>query len=95
MELKEFVQKGYTINAQVTVVETREVDLENLEENVGDNLGEVIDTWIDDSKPEPVSYDILDPDGELISGYKPTLFDDEDVRAFIANLWNRHFRKKF
>lgn len=84
MELKEFVQKGYTINAQVTVVETHEVDLENLEEDVGDNLGEVIDTWIDDR--EPVSYDILDPDGELISGYKPTLFDDEDVRAFIANL---------
>lgn len=84
MELKEFVQKEYTINAQVPVVETRAVDLENLEEDVGDNLGEVIDTWIDDSKP--VSYDILDPDGELISGYKPTLFDDEDVRAFIANL---------
>lgn len=84
MELKEFISKGYTINAQVPVVETHEVDLENLEEDVGDNLGEVIDTWIDDR--EPVSYDILDPDGELISGYKPTLFDDEDVRAFIANL---------
>ena len=84
MELKEFVQKGYTINAQVPVVETHEVNLDNLEEEMGDNLGEVIDTWIDDSKP--VSYDILDPDGELISGYKPTLFDDEDVRAFIANL---------
>ena len=84
MELKEFINKGYTINAQVPVVETHEVDLENLEEDVGDNLGEVIDTWIDDSKP--VSYDILDPDGELISGYKPTLFDDEDVREFIANL---------
>ena len=84
MELKEFVQKGYTINAQVPVVETREVNLDNLEEDMGDNLGEVIDTWIDDSKP--VSYDILDPDGELISGYKPTLFDDEDIRAFIANL---------
>ncbi|CUU13563.1 hypothetical protein ACTEYT_09955 (plasmid) [Limosilactobacillus reuteri] len=84
MELKEFVQKGYTINAQVPVVETHEVNLDNLEEDMGDNLGEVIDTWIDDSKP--VSYDILDPDGELISGYKPTLFDDEDVRAFIANL---------
>ena len=84
MELKEFISKGYTINAQVPVVETHEVDLENLEEDVGDNLGEVIDTWIDDSKP--VSYDILDPDGELISGYKPTLFYDEDVRAFIANL---------
>ncbi|MFR0535560.1 hypothetical protein [Limosilactobacillus reuteri] len=84
MELKEFVQKGYTINAQVTVVETHEVNLDNLEEDMGDNLGEVIDTWIDDR--EPVSYDILDPDGELISGYKPTLFDDEDVRAFIANL---------
>ncbi len=84
MELKEFINKGYTINAQVPVVETHEVDLENLEEDVGDNLGDVIDTWIDDSKP--VSYDILDPDGELISGYKPTLFDDEDVRAFIANL---------
>ena len=84
MELKEFISKGYTINAQVPVVETHEVDLENLEEDVGDNLGEVIDTWIDDSKP--VSYDILDPDGELISGYKPTLFEDEDVRAFIANL---------
>ena len=74
MELKEFVQKGYTINAQVPVVETHEVNLDNLEEDMGDNLGEVIDTWIDDSKP--VSYDILDPDGELISGYKPTLFDD-------------------
>ena len=84
MELKEFVQKGYTINAQVPVVETHEVNLDNLEEDMGDNLGEVIDTWIDDSKP--VSYDILDPDGELISGYKPTLFDDEDIRAFIANL---------
>ena len=86
MELKEFVQKGYTINAQVPVFETHEVDLENLEkgEDVGDNLGEVIDTWIDDSKL--VSYDILDPDGELISGYKPTLFDDEEVREFIANL---------
>ena len=84
MELKEFISKGYTINAQVPVVETHEVDLENLEEDVGDNLGEVIDTWIDDR--EPVSYDILDPDGELISGYKPTLFDDEDVRAFIGNL---------
>ena len=84
MELKEFVQKGYTINAQVPVVETHEVNLDNLEEDMGDNLGEVIDTWIDDSKP--VSYDIFDPDGELISGYKPTLFDDEDVRAFIANL---------
>ena len=84
MELKEFVKKGYTINAQVPVVETHEVNLDNLEEDMGDNLGEVIDTWIDDSKP--VSYDILDPDGELISGYKPTLFDDEDVRAFIANL---------
>lgn len=84
MKLKEFVQKGYTINAQVPVVETHEVNLDNLEEDMGDNLGEVIDTWIDDSKP--VSYDILDPDGELISGYKPTLFDDEDVRAFIANL---------
>ena len=84
MELKEFINKGYTINAQVTVVETHEVDLENLEEDVGDNLGEVIDTWIDDR--EPVSYDILDPDGELISGYKPTLFEDEEVRAFIDNL---------
>lgn len=84
MELKEFVQKGYTINAQVPVVETHEVDLENLEEDMGDNLGDVLDTWIDDSKL--VSYDILAPDGELISGYKPTLFDDEDVRAFIANL---------
>ena len=84
MELKEFINKGYTINAQVPVVETHEVNLENLEEDMGDNLGEVIDTWIDDSKP--VSYDILDPDGELISGYKPTLFSDEDVRAFIANL---------
>ena len=84
MELKEFVQKGYTINAQVPVVETHEVNLDNLEEDMGDNLGEVIDTWIDDSKPG--SYDILDPDGELISGYKPTLFDDEDVREFIANL---------
>ena len=84
MELKEFISKGYTINAQVTVVETHEVNLDNLEEDMGDNLGEVIDTWIDDR--EPVSYDILDPDGELISGYKPTLFDDEDVRAFIANL---------
>lgn len=84
MELKEFVQKGYTINAQVPVVETHEVDLENLEEDMGDNLGDVIDTWIDDSRL--VSYDILDPDGELISGYKPTLFDDEDVREFIANL---------
>ena len=93
MELKEFVQKGYTINAQVPVVETHEVNLDNLEEDMGDNLGEVIDTWIDDSKP--VSYDILDPDGELISGYKPTLFDDEDVRAFIANLWNTYFIKKF
>ena len=84
MELKEFISKGYTINAQVPVVETHEVNLDNLEEDMGDNLGEVIDTWIDDR--EPVSYDILDPDGELISGYKPTLFDDEDVRAFIANL---------
>ena len=84
MELKEFVQKGYTINAQVPVVETHEVNIDNLEEDMGDNLGEVIDTWIDDSKP--VSYDILDPDGELISGYKPTLFDAEDVREFIANL---------
>ena len=84
MELKEFISKGYTINAQVTVVETHEVNLDNLEEDMGDNLGEVIDTWIDDR--EPVSYDILDPDGELISGYEPTLFDDEDVRAFIANL---------
>ena len=84
MELKEFISKGYTINAQVPVVETHEVNLDNLEEDMGDNLGEVIDTWIDDSKP--VSYDILDPDGELISGYKPTLFDDEDVREFIANL---------
>ena len=84
MELMEFINKGYTINAQVTVVETHEVNLDNLEEDMGDNLGEVIDTWIDDR--EPVSYDILDPDGELISGYKPTLFDDEDVRAFIANL---------
>lgn len=84
MELKEFVQKGYTINAQVPVVETHEVNLDNLEEDMGDNLGEVIDTWIDDSKP--VSYDILDPDGELISGYKPTLFSDEEVREFIANL---------
>lgn len=84
MELKEFVQKGYTINAQVPVIETHEVDLENLEEDMGDNLGDVIDTWMDDSKL--VSYDILDPDGELISGYKPTLFDDEDVREFIANL---------
>lgn len=84
MELKEFVQKGYTINAQVPVVETHEVDLENLEQDMGDNLGDVIDTWIDDSKL--VSYDILDPDGELISGYQPTLFNDEDVRAFIANL---------
>lgn len=84
MELKEFVQKGYTINAQVPVVETHEVNLDNLEEDMGDNLGEVIDSWIDDSKP--VSYDILDPDGELISGYKPTLFSDEEVREFIANL---------
>mgnify|MGYP005795903373 FL=1 len=84
MELKEFVQKGYTINAQVPVVETHEVNLDNLEEDMGDNLGEVIDTWIDDSKP--VSYDILDPDGELISGYKPTLFSDEEVREFIGNL---------
>ena len=84
MELKEFVQKGYTINAQVPVVETHEVNLDNLEEDMGDNLGEVIDSWIDDSKP--VSYDILYPDGELISGYKPTLFSDEEVREFIANL---------
>ena len=84
MELKEFVQKGYTINAQVPVVETHEVNLDNLEEDMGDNLGEVIDTWIDDSKP--VSYDILDTDGELISGYKTTLCSDEEVREFIGNL---------
>lgn len=87
MELKEFIQKGYTINAQVPVLETHEVDLENsenLETDVEKNLGEVIDILIDDSRL--VSYDILDPDGELISGYKPTLFDDEDVREFIASL---------
>ena len=38
----------------------------------------------------PVTFKWIKPDdyfdGELISGYKPTLFDDEDVRAFIANL---------
>ena len=87
MELKEFVKKGYTINAQVPVFETREVDLESLgdlKEDVGDNLGDVVDTWIDDSRL--TSYDIIDPDGELISGYKPTLFNDEEVREFIANL---------
>ena len=87
MELKEFISKGYTINAQVPVVETHEVDLESLEdlkEDIEDNLGEVVDTWIDDSKL--VSYDILDPDGELISGYKPTLLNDEEEREFMANL---------
>ena len=86
MELKEFINKGYTINAQVPTVQTQEILLNDLlgGEKLDDCEGDVIDTWIDDSKP--VSYDILDPDGELISGYKPTLFDDEDVRAFIANL---------
>lgn len=104
MELKEFVQRGYIINAQVSVIETRKelsqkgytvnvpevvvethkVDLENLGENVRENLDEAINTQIDNS--QPVSYDIFDPDGELISGYKPTLFNDEEVRAFIAKL---------
>ena len=49
---------------------------ENCESNV-------IDSWNSDDK---TSYDVIDSDGQVVSGYKPTLFTDEDVREFIANL---------
>lgn len=91
MQLKEFVEKGYKINAQVKVIETQEVNLDDLKESgqfndVDDCRGEVIDTWLDDSDPAMISYDILDPDGNLISGYEAKLFNHDDVMKFIAKL---------
>ena len=90
MKLKEFIEKGYTINAQVKVISTQEVNLNLLQDGTEidecHEMGDEIDIQYDDSNNEMISYDIIDPDGNLISGYKPTLFNDEEVRAFIAKL---------
>lgn len=90
MKLNEFIEKGYTINAQVKVVSTQEVNLNLLQDgNEIDEcheMGDEIDIQYDDSNTNMISYDIIDPDGEVISGYKPTLFNDKEVRAFIAKL---------
>lgn len=85
MKLKDFIQKGYSINAQVPMVETREVDLHELMrgQSVENCESDVIDSWNSDDKTR---YDVIDSDGQVVSGYKPTLFTDEDVREFIANL---------
>lgn len=88
MELKEFIDKGYKIHAQVKVVETREISLSGLTQHkpIDECEGDVIDTWLDDDTDYPVSYDILDPDGNIISGYQAKLFTGHDVGKFIENL---------
>lgn len=90
MTLQEFINKGYKINAQVKVVETREINLSKFarHNDIDDCQGDVVDTWYDDSAKNdlPVSYDIIDSDGELLSGYEPTLFSNKDVMNFIAKL---------
>lgn len=88
MELKEFIDKGYKIYAQVQVVETREISLSGLTRHqpIDECEGDVIDTWTDDSVEHPVSYDILDPAGDVISGYQAKLFTGHDVGKFIESL---------
>lgn len=90
MTLQEFIDKGYKINAQVKVIETHEINLSKFayHNDIDDCQGDVVDTWYDDSikNSHPVSYDIINPDGELLSGYEPTLFSNEDVMNFIAKL---------
>lgn len=88
MELKEFIDKGYKIYAQAQVVETREINLSDLSRHqpIDECEGDVIDTWTDDNVEHPVSYDILDPSGDLISGYHAKLFTGHDVAKFIEGL---------
>lgn len=89
MELQEFVEQGYKIYAQVPMVETQNINLDDMigGEDVGDCCEDTIDSWIDDGANAPrVSYDIIDPYGDLISGYDANLLSDADVREFIANL---------
>lgn len=90
MELKEFVEKGYAINAQVKVISTQAVHLDLLQDGTEidecHDIGDEIDIWYDDSDTEMISYDVIDPDGEIISGYKANLFNHDDVMKFISNL---------
>lgn len=90
MKLKEFIEKGYTINAQVKVISTQEVNLNFLQDGTEidecHEMGDEIDIQYNNSDNEMISYDIIDPDGEVISGDKPTLFNDEEVRAFIDKM---------
>lgn len=87
MELKEFINKGYTINAQVPAVQTQEILLNDLlgGKKLADCEGDVIDTWFND---DPTTYDIIDPNGDLISPYDSAsaLTSEEAVKEFIKNL---------
>ncbi|PWT35120.1 hypothetical protein DKZ29_08125 [Limosilactobacillus reuteri] len=87
MELQEFINKGYSINAQVPAVQTQEILLNDLlsGEKLDDCKGDVIDTWFNDG---PTTYDIIDPDGDLISPYDSVsaLTSEEAVKEFIKNL---------
>lgn len=88
MELQEFINKGYKINAQVKVINTEEVHLDWLLDgtDIDECRGDTTDFWFDESDPQMISYDVIDPDGELISGYQPRLFSHDDVMEFIAKL---------
>lgn len=88
MKLQEFINKGYKINAQVKVINTEEVHLDWLLDgsDIDECRGDTTDFWLDDSDPQMISYDVFNPDGELISGYQAKLFSHDDVMEFIDKL---------
>lgn len=88
MPLSEFIKKGYRIYAQEPVIQTEEINLTDLENNVplDECQADVIDSTSDDT--EEIVYDILNPDGDLLSpyDYKKGLTTEQAVRDFIEKL---------
>lgn len=84
MTLEEFNDRGYRILAQEPVYETHPVSLKPNKTLEDCTYDEVINRY--SSNEQKTYYDILDPSGDLISPYRPTLFTTEDVLDFIHNL---------
>lgn len=95
MTLQEFINQGYRIQAQVPVYQTHCINLKQLANStdISNCEEEVINTYHNDDIG--TFYDILDPDGNLISPYdhNAALRFTQDILDFIHKLDPKEYAK--
>ena len=95
MTLQEFINQGYKIQAQVPVYQTHRINLKQLANgtDISNCEEEVIDTYYNNDIG--TFYDILDPDGNLISPYdhNAALRFTQDILDFIYKIDPKKYAK--